>query len=233
MGLRSVSLCAFVLLTGCASGFIIDSFDRSGALQFVEPTANWRDRQGTCLDGQLCWSDLSQEDVRNELTISEGSTAVYERTEDGTLSYLGASAAVGRGEYRIDKYVTAYRNEPCVADDESLGLQRVGVGVRVAIDVVSRSRKVDLGSLIGLGVAAEQNKIDGRIRIRSWGMSSSNRTLNALISTANVNIDEDGIQDALAALTIGEALLDDEDDTQLSPLTFAIVERTEGACRSL
>lgn len=233
MKLKSVSLLSCIFTASCVSSYFVDSFDSPGALQFVEPTASWRDRQGNCLDGQLCWSSLSQDDVRNELLISEASTAIYERNESGSLSYLGAAATVGRGEYRIDKYVTSYRNEPCVLEDESLGLQRVGVGVRVAIDVVSRSRKVDLGSLIALGVAAEQNKINGRIRIRSWGVNSSNRTLNALISTANVNIDEDGIQDALAALTIGEALLDDDDDTQLSPLTFAIVERSNGACRNL
>ncbi len=220
-----------LLLAACVQpkGFFPISRGGDHAL-FVEPVQNWRDANGGCIEGGECWSDRSREDIRNRLSIVQAETRLYEQQENGRLSYLGSSASIGRGKYRLEKYVIAFTNKPCRPEDPGAGLQRVGVGVRVTADIVSRTRNLELDGLLTAAVAASQNELRGEMAIRSWGVNSTNRTLSSLISRANVSLNEDGVQKALSALTVGEVLLEDP-DTVLSPWTFAIVEAEPGSCR--
>lgn len=216
-----------IAVSACTQGsYFRDNFS-GRSLSFVEPVQDWRDRQGNCLDGFTCWSELTQSTVRRRLGIIDGDSRLYKKETDGSLSFAGGSAMVGRGEYVLEKYIVAYTNLEVVDQDGTSSLRRVGVGVRILADITSKSRSIDLGDLFPLALAASNNEVRGRIRIRSWGINSSNRTLNSLISSANVALDEDGVQSAISALQIGEAMLDDE-DTILLPYTFAVEVPNDG-----
>lgn len=210
--------------------FFDDPLDNPDLFRFTSIEQNWRNSQGVCIDGQTCWSELSVSQIRERITPSLTSFRVYERIADETFILVTGRFKFGRGEYRIEQSYVRYTPEPCNPENPGLGQQWVGVGVRVVASIVSRRNSVNFSDLLSVGVSVDHRNVRGSIEVRSWGITSPNSSMNALLSTQSSEITREGIQEALAALSIGEALFEGGDDTILSPYTFGVVESTPGAC---
>jgi hypothetical protein len=118
------------------------------------------------------------------------------------------------GEYRVIVDYVQYRAEN-LKDDKGtvLGVGRVGVGLRIQGEVITRKTGVDLGSLMAVGVAAKLGQIQGRLSVAALVMSSPEIT--ALFPLPSV-IDETSIQRALEAIAVITSKLGDT-ATTLTP----------------
>lgn len=198
-------------------------------LVLVDPFQAWKDLLGRCVDNQRCWSDMTQEQIRNELSLFESKTIVSKVNKDGTLSHFVSSIGAEAGRYRVTQYAMSYINLPCNQSDPSAGIQRVGVGVRVTADLRTRKRNINLGGFIPIAIAANDEKVSGEIQINSWGISADDRSLSTYLNSGGLALNEDGIQRAIETMAVARVLMDNP-TTKLSPWTLAVREREQGSC---
>ncbi|TLP60435.1 hypothetical protein FEE96_16395 [Parasedimentitalea maritima] len=198
-------------------------------LLLVEPVQLWRDRLGNCVSTERCWSELSQEQIRDELSLFEAKTVINKVNQDGSLSYLTGKASAEAGKYRVTQYAMVYTNQPCGSDDEPGGVRRVGAGVRVTANITTNKKNINLGALIPLAVAANRSWARGEIQINSWGISSSDNAVSTYLNVGGLALNEAGIQKAIESMAVARVLLND-DDTKISPWTLAVREIEPGSC---
>lgn len=231
MSIRTlVTLSCALTVSACDTSVSLETVIRDDAeVIMINPVKDWQDRSGKCIAGERCWSELTTQQIRDELTLNQAQTYVHKVDRSGGLTFLGDGITGSRGRYIVDQTYFSYTNIDCVADDDSAGLKRVGVGVRVRADIRTNSAKINLSGLLPVAIAAQQNLVTGRISAETWGVSSSNRTINSLRSVSGLALDVGAVQKAITAMTVVEALIEDP-NSQLSPHSFAIVESEPGSC---
>lgn len=223
-------LTPFFALISCAeiSDFPIISQD-DNRLMLIEPVQLWRASDGTCVEGERCWSALDQARVREELSLFESETAIHKVNSEGSLTFLDSLIGSEAGDYRVTQYAMAYTNLPCSTLNPNAGIRRVGAGVRVSAKIKTTKRNVNLGGFLPIAIAASNNSASGEIRINSWGMSSSNNAISTFLDVGGLALNEAGIQKAIESMAVARVLLNDE-DTKITPWTLAIQETSIGSC---
>jgi hypothetical protein len=173
------------------------------------------------------WERLDGDQKRALLPNQTSTMVAYRVDESGKATFLNASSIGSKGHYRVVMDYAWYRTDPLLSSHDStqIGMQEVGVGLRIKAEIQTLKANLDLGSLIALGFEARAKRISGRLEVHALGMSSPDlTTLFPMPST----IDETAIQKALEALAAIKAKLGDS-ATKLTPQVIAIkVEKEQG-----
>lgn len=139
---------------------------------------------------------------------------------EGNISYGPATASASKGIYTVTldyaKFTTlnVYNNSSGNCD----GFAKVGVGLRVTANIETKKKKLDIGSLFGLGMAAKNEKLTGTLSLDVIGLESSEIT--SLIPLPS-EISPSSIQNVLQAIaTIKSKIYDDK--TRLYPQIISV-----------
>ncbi len=181
----------------------LDSIDAEGVPKYVENK----------------WPGSKESDINPLLPNHSASVVTYKRSESFGLTYVPASVAIEKGDYRVVMDYIKYRDEPIYDSNKVfLGNGRVGVGLRLVADLNTSKADLNLGSLFLIGVNAKQGYLKGSLYVNVIGMDSSDIT--NLIPLSSV-IDETAIQSALQSLAAVKSKLH-ESSTLLTPHIVAV-----------
>lgn len=199
------------LLSGC--GYTVNKFDKADYLgyQVVDPLPS-KDvlREPTTAEKRR---------ILRSLPLQSANVSVSQMDKNGTIKYLDGSLSSEAGAYEVVMDFLKYRVEP-VKDPDSLqiGNMKVGVGLRIRAQVVSKKENLNLGSLLSIGGEAQSNNLKGYISVDVIGIDSKDVT-NLIPLTAE--IDQTSIQSALQALASIKSKIWD-DSVELTPHIVAI-----------
>ncbi|WP_421551808.1 hypothetical protein [Pseudomonas yamanorum] len=177
----------------------------------------------TLADGSVIstdWSELSNEKIGALLPNQFSSMTIAKVDASGRLSYLVANTTADTGRYRVYLDYFKYRVERVVNEETKVvvGYGRVGVGMRLTAEIITKKTNVDLNSLLALGVAAKQGNVTGSITVDIIGIDP--REISNIISGSST-IDETSIQKSLEALAVIRSRLSDV-NTRLTPQIVSI-----------
>jgi hypothetical protein len=165
------------------------------------------------------WATLAPTEILALLPNQRAQITTSKVDTSGDVKYLTGSLAAEAGAYRVIMDYAKFTSYDLI-DPQSkanIGAGRVGVGLRVKAEVLTRKANIDLGSLIALGVAAKLGQVQGTLDVQVMGMNSPDITM--LFPTPS-QIDETSIQRALEALAAIKSKIGDK-ATTLSPQLLA------------
>lgn len=149
---------------------------------------------------------------------------------NGGINWGVSSVTAEKGSYTVImdycKFTTlkAYEN-----DSLCIGFTKVGVGLRITANIETAKAGLNIGSLFGLGIAAQGGKLTGTMSIDVIGMESKQITdllpLPSEISPAS-------IQNCLQAMAAIKTKIYDT-DTRLFPQIVAVKSSSDGNCSAL
>lgn len=179
-------------------------------------------KEGKPVYESLKFPDPTKEnnDAINELLPNFSAlVATYKRETSGGLTYTVASVSAAKTSYKVILDYVKYREEPILdANNDYICQGRVGVGIRMIAEVVTKKANINLGSLAAIGFAAKNDDLAGTLYVDVIGLSS--KEINSLVPMSSV-IDETSIQTALQALaSIKSKIFDAE--TKLAPHILAV-----------
>ena len=161
---------------------------------------------------------LTPEEVDRLLSNTDSELSIAKKTTNGKISFLTGSLTGEKGSYVAWVDYSKYTIEVLKDSNsgERLGDAKIGVGSRMRIEVYTKKRGLDLGSLLKIGIAASKNELTGKIRIKTMGI------ITERFDTSQYNsINEVSIQAALQDLAVLKAQLQAE-DTELVPTILAV-----------
>jgi hypothetical protein len=100
----------------------------------------------------------------------------------------------------------------------------IGVGLRLTATIEVNQGSINLGNLVGLGVAAEANKISGTLVIQTLGISGENIS-NLIMMPSEINTTT--IQNGILSLGAIKAKMY-EDDVFLTPRIVGLYDNIGG-----
>lgn len=170
------------------------------------------------------WAALSNEQIQKILSDTHATISVGKFTGSGGITYLAASATASAGTYKVTmdycEFVTETVTDPTTK--ETIGLGRVGVGLRLTAIVTTKKADINLGSLMALGVAASTGYLSGTMTVDSIGIRIAG---NAGPILSNTTIDESSIQKTLESIAVIQSKIADS-STHLDPQILAIKPAT-------
>jgi len=165
------------------------------------------------------WVNLDNEHIRKSLPNQSAGIIMQKLELGGKISYLSANISRDEGSYWV---ILDYMKYQVTSIWDSLnhliGYGRVGVGLRMTATVRTEKSNLDLGSIIAIGVAAQQGYLKGSLQVDVVGMDSPEIT--NLFPTPST-IDETSIGKALEAIAAIKSKLSDA-GTTLTPQLVAI-----------
>lgn len=131
----------------------------------------------------------------------------------GNASFAVAAVSVAGGHYQIIVDYSKYRID--LGEDF---VYQSGVGFRMRANIVTFEAGVDISSLFGLGIAAQQKKLSGTLRFETIGIRG--RQVSSMLPLPS-EISVQSIQAAMQAAAAIKASLYDEEQTRIYPQVFA------------
>lgn len=166
------------------------------------------------------WATITDKAIKRSLLPIQTSYVSIKKTDDSAkASFTTGSLAKTRGNYTVIMDFMKYRVEPLYnVDKRFLGNGKVGVGLRIKLDVTTKKDNLNLASLIGIGLEASRGSLNGNISIDVIGIDSADVT-NLIPLTAE--IDQTAIQASLQALASIKTKIYD-DNVTITPHLMAI-----------
>jgi hypothetical protein len=165
---------------------------------------------------------LKSSEIRGRLTSTETFITVEKRDSSGGLTYLGAGGKVAKGSYRVTFDYANYTNEDISfgGSDGNTAIGRIGVGLRITAVLDTLSGDVDLGGLLPIGLAAQDQKVRGHLAFLVYGMSNDKVSISA--PTQSI-LDVSAIQKAFESAAAVRILFGLE-ETKLEPYLIGIAD---------
>lgn len=219
-----------LLLSGCGTmknasidaGVIPLPEDKIVPLQIPKPirTLDIYDSQlGVRVDKDIL--SLTSKQIRERLTTTE--TVVTIEKYDGSISlgYLGANAKAAKGRYKITfDYVNSTIKDVSLNKNEADTIQgRIGVGLRITVDLTTTSNGLDLSSLLPIALAVKDEKATGTVRFLAYGLS--NEKFSSLLTPTIATLSPDSIQKTIESIG-AERIIFNLDETKLEPYLLGI-----------
>jgi hypothetical protein len=147
------------------------------------------------------WTQLSNADILANLPDTISQISVGQFNADGTLTYLAAKATASVGTYQVIMDYCQYLPETVTdsSTQQTIGQGRVGVGLRLVANVTTTKANINLGSLMALGVAADESQLSGTMTVQDIGIGIAGSGGPIL---TNSTIDETGIQKTLESIAV-------------------------------
>jgi len=181
---------------------------------------------------EVFWASLqANKQVARLLPLQTAQVFVSKTDADGTASYLTASVSGKKGTYVVIMDYMKYRVEDVIhqTSGDFIGSAKVGVGLRIKAVVETTEARLNLGSLLAIGVEARRGTVRGGISVDVIGIDSPDVT-NLIPLTSE--IDQTSIQSALQALASIKTKISD-DTTELTPHVMAIRQARQGAAEQI
>lgn len=167
---------------------------------------------------EIPWSSLTEAERRNQLS-NQDAKVVIEKIDNGvSVGYFDSGASLKKGSYRVVVDYLRYKDEIVREAGAIVGRGKVGVGVRVTANVVTRSSGLNLAGLIPIAVGFKRNKLVGDLEVRVVGIVSPQV---AKIISPPTSLNEDSITKAMEAFGAFRVVID-QGDTQTVPHLLAV-----------
>jgi len=166
-----------------------------------------------------CWSEVLNDERHKLLPNHTAEVVIKKFTADGKVSYGPAAIAASGGTYEVTMDYMKYRVEPVYEESTNrcLGMGRVGVGLRIRANFVTKNASLDVGSPLAIGIAAKAGSLRGSITVDVIGLDSKDVTMMVPITS---EINETSIQNAIQALASIKAKL--HENVEIVPHLVAI-----------
>lgn len=106
-----------------------------------------------------------------------------------------------------------YRSEPVFADEQYSHHARIGVGMRLKLDIQTEETGLDFGSLVSIAASVSQGDTQGRVTTDIIGISSKEVTISAPLSA---KLSDTAVEQVLQTFASIRAKMHD-DDTEITP----------------
>jgi hypothetical protein len=165
---------------------------------------------------------LKSSEIRSRLTSTETFITVEQRDSSGKLTYLGAGGKVAKGSYRVTFDYANYTNQNISFSDgeKDSVIGRIGVGLRITAELQTLASGIDLGGLLPIGLAAQDQKVSGHIGFLVYGMSNDKVSIAA--PTQSI-LDVSSIQKAFESAAAVRILFGLE-ETKLEPYLIGVAD---------
>lgn len=197
-----------IAITAGATDWIVnDPPLRSPRVTFPDPS--------TGTDVTKAWAQLTNAEILNLLSDTHSEISIAKVAADGTMTYLVAQATAEVGTYKVVMDYTDYISEYAVdpGTRETIGMARVGVGLRLTARITTTKAGINLGSLMALGIAANMGQVRGSMTVDSIGIRIAGAGGPIL---SNATIDETSIQKTLESIAVIQSKIADP-TTHLDP----------------
>lgn len=164
---------------------------------------------------------LNKSQIRDLLTNTSTKITVQKKDTSGNFKIIPLGVNLQKGEYKITYDFTNSLNQQFEVRKGVTTNGQFGVGVRLAVLVVTNSKSVDITGLVPLFVSARSNKLTGSLKFETFGIK------HPKIFTAhpdNLKFDEDSLQKVFEAIAASKILIN-LDDTILEPYLLAYIEK--------
>lgn len=165
---------------------------------------------------------LSSAEIRKRLTSTETIVTIEKRDKSGSLSYFGSGGKVSRGSYKVTFDYVNYttQNLSFNGSGKTSALGRIGVGLRIIADLETSADGVDLSGLLPIGLAAQDEKVTGRLSFLVYGISNDKVAMS--VPSQSI-LDVSSIQKSFEAAAAVRVLFGLE-ETQLEPYLIGIAD---------
>lgn len=165
---------------------------------------------------------INKKSVLNFIPNESMETTIQRFNRDGSVSYLYSGKSVKKGTYRLiidyNKYVIQTIENSKDSEEDCVGYAKIGVGLRIVVNITALKNNIDISSLVALGNAAKENLVSGSVGYEVLGVESKEITavlpINSEI-TSSVN------QVFLQAIGIVKGKIYDS-STRLYPQVIAV-----------
>jgi hypothetical protein len=173
-------------------------------------------------DGHLAtqaWKDMTNEMVREKLPDVVSSITVENKNASVNAGFLVANVTGSVGEYSVTFEYIKYYVVPAIdkTSKKTIGTGRIGVGMRMTAGVSTNKENLDLGNLLALGIAAQNNDLSGRLHVQVFGIDTAGVT----IPITDEPISQDNIQQVLTVLATLKSKIADS-TTILTPYVLEV-----------
>ena len=165
---------------------------------------------------------LSSDQIRSRLTSTSTFVSMEKINSNGTLSYIGSSKNLEKGRYRVTFDYTNFTNQLIninntdVSDKKVIG--KIGVGLRITADLVTKSNGIKIDGLIPLAVALQKNKVSGSLNFNVYGIT--NKKIDLAIPTQTI-LSEASIEKAFESVAAVKIIFGLE-ETKLEPYLIGV-----------
>jgi hypothetical protein len=176
----------------------------------------------------LYWSELAKnvKEINKYLPIHSAAIFIQKKDASGNAKFMTNTVTAEAGSYRVLMDFMKFRMEPMYGapntdpsqGTEYYGTGKVGVGMRVSIDLLTKKAAVDLSSLLAIGVAAKLGEVQGSLTVDVIGVDSKDITN---LIPLNAVVDESSIQQTMQALASIKTKIHD-DGVLLTPHIVAV-----------
>lgn len=172
--------------------------------------------------------NLPNEEILKILPNEEMNLIVGEVSDNGSIIYTPFSVTKKGHTYVVSmdytKYTSVRMNEGHdVLSRELLDyyliIYKVGIGIRVSASFIAAEDSIRIGSLYGIALAVQQNKISGTLKVQTIGISG--KDISSLIPMPS-EINVTTIQDAIQAIGGIKAKIYDTTNVTIQPQAFSI-----------
>lgn len=165
---------------------------------------------------------LTSDQIRSRLTSTSTFVSMEKLNTDGTFNYIGSSGKVQKGRYRVTFDYTNFTTQPIKTNDgnieNSLVIGKIGVGLRITADLITKSNGVRIDGLIPLAVALQNNKVSGNLSFNVYGVS--NKKVDLAVPTQAI-LSEESIQKAFESAAAVRIIFGLE-ETKLEPYLIGV-----------
>jgi len=224
-------LCAMccIALFGCSSYQVVESIPaeavQQNQYQPIDPLPVAKVKVFNSANNneeELFWGAITDNDEKRKLLpIQSAQVSVMQASSSVSVKYITSAIAAEAGFYTVVMDYMKYRVEQVLDENNTfIGNGRIGVGLRIRANVQTKSADINLGSLLALGLEAQNGNLSGSLSVDVIGIDSEGVT-NLIPLTSE--IDQTAIQSALQALASVKAKIWD-DDIDLTPHLVAITD---------
>ncbi len=119
----------------------------------------------------------NNESVLNFLHNESTQTTIQKFDKANDVTYLYSGETVKKGNYRVtidyDKFIIKPIKDSIT---DCVGYEKIGIGLRIIVDIKALKNNINIGSLIELVNAAEKKQVSGSIKYKIMGIESKEIT---------------------------------------------------------
>jgi len=152
-------------------------------------------------------SSIDPKDVVGLLPNVDENLTIESVDSSGSVKPVFGGVTQEKGNYRLTYYYYRYANRRCVENNPDGGTVAIGIGMRITATINTNKKSLNVSGIIPLSVAASENRASGKVRIESFGITSSSATLTSYLK-GSTSLDADGLKSAIESMGVIKAVLE-------------------------
>lgn len=174
---------------------------------------------------EVPWASLSEKERRMQLSNQDARVSVEKISNGASVGYMDSGISADKGSYRVTVDYMRFKDELVRTASGIVGRGKVGVGIRVTANVITKKSGISLLGLLPIAFNWSRQYLSGELEIKSIGIVSPE--VAKIISTPT-SLNEESIAKSMEAFGAFRVIVD-QDATVTVPHLMAVARSDPNA----